>query len=66
MLDDARNELFREALFDPTRLDENGHIALGFPITLQQLSPLTRNHKVAYVEVEQVPGGPLEVTRIGF
>jgi hypothetical protein len=27
---------------------------------------LSEHSDVAYVEVEQVPGGPLEVTRIGF
>ncbi len=61
---EARNALFREALFDPTKLDENGHIALGFPVTLQQLSPLTRNHKVDYVEVEMIGEDGDDVTRV--
>lgn len=46
--------LLRAALTDPRRLDENGYLTLPFGTRLEQLSPLTRNHKVAYVEAEIV------------
>lgn len=61
---DARNALFRDALFDPSRLDQNGHINLGFPVTIDRLSPLTRNHKVWHVEIEMLGEDGDDVTRV--
>ncbi|HCF59496.1 MAG TPA: hypothetical protein DFS52_16065, partial [Myxococcales bacterium] len=45
---------FRKALQDVKLLDENGYVVLSFPTTFRELSPLTRNHKVLYVEAELV------------
>ncbi|MEM6731693.1 MAG: hypothetical protein AAF658_09060, partial [Myxococcota bacterium] len=42
----------RESLRDPSNLDTNGYIVLPFTTLLDQLSPLTRNHKVLYIEAE--------------
>lgn len=49
---EQRDQIFRDLIFDPTRIDENGHLRVTFPVTLTQLSPLTRNHKVDRVEIE--------------
>lgn len=45
-------EAFRTALQNPELLDDRGGIAVRFPTTFDQLSPLTINHKVLFVEVE--------------
>lgn len=42
---------FRERLLDVTKLDERGYYAFDFATRLDQLSPLTRNHKIRAVEV---------------
>ena len=47
-----RIELMREVLADPSNLDEDGYLSIDFPTTLDELSPLTRVHKVDYVEAE--------------
>ena len=52
-----RTALFREQLTDPRRLDENGYLTIPFSTTLDQLSPLTRNHKLASIEAEIIGGG---------
>ncbi len=49
-----RIERFREALLDPRLLDERGYVSAPFSTTLQQLSPLTFNHKIRFVEAEIV------------
>ncbi|MBT9554957.1 MAG: hypothetical protein IV100_02960 [Myxococcales bacterium] len=49
-----RVEEFRKRLADPTRLDELGYLTLPFTVPLVQLSPLTRNHKLAWVEAEVI------------
>jgi hypothetical protein len=49
-----RDTLFREMLFDVARLDDDGYISVSFPITLERLSPLTRNHKIDTVEIEML------------
>jgi len=49
-----RTGQMREALADPARLDENGYLTLPFSTRLESLSPLTRNHKVFFVEAEIV------------
>jgi hypothetical protein len=46
-----RIELMQEALADPERLDSNGYITIPFGTDFSQLSPLTRNHKIRYIEV---------------
>jgi hypothetical protein len=49
-----RVALFRETLVQPRWLDANGHRVFPFATTLARLSPLTRNHKIAYIEAEIV------------
>lgn len=45
-----RIALLRAALTDPDRLNEDGYITIPFATRLQSVSPVTRNHKVLYVE----------------
>ncbi|MEO1269157.1 MAG: hypothetical protein AAFX99_13730 [Myxococcota bacterium] len=47
-----RYRMFREKLTDVTLLDSNGYITIPFSTDLSELSPLTRNHKILYVEVD--------------
>ncbi len=47
---DQRATQLRERLLDPARLDSSGYITLPFRTNLADLSPLTRNHKVLYIE----------------
>ncbi len=49
-----RVALFRSALDNARHLDDRGYLSFTFPTELQKLSPLTRNHKVYYVEAEYV------------
>jgi hypothetical protein len=49
-----RIDLMRKRLTDPVLLDENGYIRIPFSTTLTQLSPLTRNHKIKYLEAEVI------------
>ncbi len=46
-----RTQRFRERLTDSRLLDKNGYLALPFGTSVKQLSPLTRDHKVLYLEV---------------
>jgi hypothetical protein len=50
----ARTALMVKALEDPARLDKNGYIVLPFGTSVDELSPLTRNHKIRYIEVNIV------------
>ena len=45
-----RIALLREALSDPTRLNQDGYISIPFSTRLREVSPVTRNHKILYVE----------------
>ena len=47
---DARARSMRERLLDPSMLDSSGYITIPFSTDTQRLSPLTRNHKILYVE----------------
>ncbi|MFH1811925.1 MAG: hypothetical protein ABIJ09_24515 [Pseudomonadota bacterium] len=47
-----RIALFRERLQDPAILDEAGYITVPFSSQLDELSPLTRNHKIKYVQAQ--------------
>lgn len=49
-----RVALFRRALRDPRWLDGRGYVAFDFPLGLELMSPLTRNHKIYYTEAEFV------------
>ena len=45
---------FRDTLSNGTLLDGNGYLTIPFTTALAQLSPLTRNHKILYVEAEVI------------
>jgi len=47
---DERAALLRERLLDPGMLNPDGYLTVKFSTDLERLSPLTRNHKVFYVE----------------
>lgn len=49
-----RVRLFREELKNPARYDGRGYLTLPFATGFARLSPLTRNHKILYVESEVV------------
>jgi len=65
--ENERNAMFRERLTDPALLDANGYITIPFSTRIDQLSPLTRNHKIRHIEAEYV-GSDVgdEVGRIYF
>ncbi|MCA9545606.1 MAG: hypothetical protein KC613_14475, partial [Myxococcales bacterium] len=48
----ARTARMHAALRDPKWLDRNGFVTLPFDTGLEALSPITRNHKILYVEAE--------------
>ncbi len=50
--DSQRTSMMRQRLTDPGLLDSAGSIALPFSTHFEQLSPLTRNHKILYVEAD--------------
>src|SRR5262249_10282815 len=68
---DDRVTLFRQRIQDTTLLDDNGYISMPFATSVAALSPLTRNHKILYMQAELVgPGvgdalGRLYVTQKG-
>ncbi len=47
-----RIALMRERLKDVKLLDSRGYLTLPFSTNIEQLSPLTRNHKVRHVEID--------------
>ncbi len=47
---DERARRLRERLRDPNLLDQSGYLTIPFRTRLGDLSPLTRNHKILYVE----------------
>lgn len=47
---DERTRRLREYLANPSLLNEKGYLAIPFRTNLESLSPLTRNHKVLYIE----------------
>jgi hypothetical protein len=48
----TRIDMLRERLSDPALLDENGYLTVPFETTLGDLSPVTRDHKIVYVQAE--------------
>ena len=52
--DEQRTILLREGIQNATLLDPRGYISVPFSTTLERLSPLTRNHKILYMEAEIV------------
>lgn len=49
-----RVRLFREQLKNPARYDGRGYLTVPFSTSYARLSPLTRNHKILYLEAEVV------------
>jgi hypothetical protein len=49
---EARVREFRGILTSPEWLNGKGYLTIPFATTLARLSPLTRNHKLSYVEAE--------------
>ena len=47
---DARVRILREYLRDPSLLNAQGYLTIPFRTQFEELSPLTRNHKVLYLE----------------
>lgn len=47
-----RTELMRAKLRDPALLDGNGYLTIPFRTSTDQLSPLTKNHKLQWIEVD--------------
>ncbi|MEQ9504588.1 MAG: EB domain-containing protein [Deltaproteobacteria bacterium] len=49
---EERAEAFRERIQDPSLLDDNGWLTVKFDTNFAQLSPLTHNHKILFIEIE--------------
>ncbi|MCC6620918.1 MAG: hypothetical protein IT385_06670 [Deltaproteobacteria bacterium] len=49
-----RIAILRQRLASSEFIDRRGYIAVPFSTSLEQLSPLTRNHKVLYLEAEVI------------
>lgn len=52
LTEQERSALLREKIQDVSLLDAGGYIVLNFSTSLDDLSPLTRDHKLLYVEAE--------------
>lgn len=52
-----RFDMFRDRLASGALLDENGYITADFSIDFEDVSPLTRNHKITFLESELVGSG---------
>jgi hypothetical protein len=49
-----RIDLMRARLADPALIDQNGYLTIPFSTSFEGLSPLTRNHKIRFVEADIV------------
>ncbi|HUU02235.1 MAG TPA: dickkopf-related protein [Myxococcota bacterium] len=58
LTDGRRTQIMRDRISDSALLDSRGYITIPFATRLDDLSPLTRNHKVHYIEA-QLLGGDL-------
>jgi len=47
---DARTRMLRDRLADVALLDEKGYITIPFSTRVESFSPLTRNHKLLFIE----------------
>jgi hypothetical protein len=56
LTEDARARMMRKRLDDPALLDRNGYVTIPFGTNLESLSPLTRNHKIRYLEANIIGG----------
>lgn len=54
LTEQQRTALLRERMRDVSLLDERGYVSIPFSTSLGELSPLTRNHKILYMEAEIV------------
>ncbi len=52
--EEQRTALLRQRIQDVTLLDPRGYIVMPFSTSLDRLSPLTRNHKILYLEAEVI------------
>ncbi|MFH1808561.1 MAG: EB domain-containing protein [Pseudomonadota bacterium] len=52
--EEDRIQMMRDRLADPSMLDENGYLTVPFSTNFSRLSPLTRNHKLYYIEAEVI------------
>ena len=52
-----RTRRFRERIGEPSLLDDRGYRSMSFSTSVEALSPLTRNHKIRWVEAEVVGDG---------
>ena len=48
---DTRTALLREVLQSPEYLNKDGYITIPFSTNLREVSPITRNHKILFVEI---------------
>lgn len=55
---EERTQRFRRMLQEPTRLNDDGHLAMKFSTSFDSLSPLTVNHKILFIEVEVLGSDP--------
>jgi hypothetical protein len=47
---DTRKQMFNALLTDPKWVDSHGYITLPFSTSAKALSPITRDHKILYIE----------------
>ncbi len=52
LTEEQRTQMMRDRLGDVALLDARGYIVIPFASRLDELSPLTRNHKVSYIEAQ--------------
>jgi hypothetical protein len=52
LTEDQRTKMMREKLKDSSLLDSNGYLSLAFSTRGDKLSPLTRDHKIKYIEAD--------------
>jgi len=52
LTDGERTEMMREMLTDVSLLDARGYIVIPFATRLDDLCPLTRNHKIHHIEAQ--------------
>jgi hypothetical protein len=59
-----RVKLMQKQLADPSLRDPNGYIVVPFRIGPEQVSPLTRDHKLRWVEAQIIGGNGDQVGRV--
>jgi hypothetical protein len=59
-----RVKMMQKTLADPKMLDSNGYIVVPFRVGPDVVSPLTRDHKIRYVEAQIIGGAGDQVGRV--